>query len=298
MSKASGFSQLKGLDERLQGLTDRHDIYPTIDPQSAFTTKSFADKVVLITGASRGLGPVIASFYARAGAKLALVARTASTLDSVRQKIQEEVPGAEVLTFAADVKDTDAAAKAVQDMVEKFGRIDVVVANAGTTLPADGTPVGERAISQWWNTQEVNLLGTLNFVSPALKHLAKTNGYVIAISSIGAQLRNFGASDYGVSKFALNRLIEFIALEYSNVTAIALHPGAVWTDMAKNSGLPTEIFIDTPQLPTATILALTSGKYDWLSGRFVDSTVDLGDVEKLKEQILEKDALVAKLVLP
>ena len=74
--------------------------------------------------------------------------------------------------------------------------------------------LGDRDIGQWWTTQEVNLLGTLNFVgyglametlcgslmaltSPSLKHLSKTNGYVIAISSIGAQLRSASASDYG-----------------------------------------------------------------------------------------------------
>ncbi|KZV62613.1 NAD-P-binding protein [Peniophora sp. CONT] len=291
------FMKLKGANERLQGLTTRHDIYPAIDPQSAFNSKSFAGKVVLITGASKGLGPVIATFYARAGAKLALVARTASALDSVKKQIQATVDGAEVLTFTVDVKDTAAAAKVVQDTVDSFGRIDVVVANAGVTLPHDGTTIGDRDVGQWWNTMEVNLLGTLNFVAPSLKHLSKANGHVVAISSMGAQLRNIGASDYAVSKFALNRLMEFVALEYSNVPAFAVHPGAVWTEMAKGTGLPKEIFLDTPELASATILALTSGKFDWLSGRFIDSTLDLGELEQLKDKILEKDALVAKLVL-
>ncbi|KZV63751.1 NAD-P-binding protein [Peniophora sp. CONT] len=291
------FAKIKGFNERLQGLTDRHDVYPAIDPQPAFRNKTFAGKVVLITGASRGLGQVIATFYARAGAKLALVARTASKLEAVTAQIVKEEPSAEVLTFALDVKDTQAAAKAVQDMVDRFGRIDVVVANAGVGLPHDGTPIGNRDTLQWWNTMEVNLLGTLNFVSPALKHLKETNGYVIALSSIGAQLRNVGSSDSGISKLALNRLIEFIALEYSGVRAFAVHPGAVLTDLTQDSGAHEEIFIDKPELSAATVLALSSGRYDWLSGRFVDSTVDLSDVEKLKEKILSKDALVAKLTV-
>ena len=93
----------------------------------------------MITGASRGIGPVIAAFYARAGAKLALVARGASNLDAVKKKIQQE-SNVEVLTFAQDVKDTQAAAKAVEDTVARFGRRDVVVANAG----ANGTPARKR----------------------------------------------------------------------------------------------------------------------------------------------------------
>ena len=118
---------------------DKLSVYPAVNPQRAFRDRTFAGKVVLITGASRGIGQVIATFYARAGAKLALVARTASKLDTVKTQILEEKPNAEVLTFALDVTDTQAAAKAVSSTVERFGRIDVVVANAGVGLPHDGT---------------------------------------------------------------------------------------------------------------------------------------------------------------
>ena len=114
-------------------------VYPTIDPQSAWDSKSYTDKVVLITGASRGVGPVIATFYARAGAKLALIARSASNLDAVKARIQQEIPDVEILLFVQDVKDTDDAARAVRETVEYFGRLDVVVANAGVSLPIDGT---------------------------------------------------------------------------------------------------------------------------------------------------------------
>ena len=113
-------------------------MYPAVDPKHAFETKSYAGKVVLITGASSGIGPVIASFYARAGATVILVARRASLLDAVKSNIQQET-NADVLTFALDVKDTQAAAKAVQDTVKRFGRIDIVVANAGVSPSPDGT---------------------------------------------------------------------------------------------------------------------------------------------------------------
>ncbi|KZV70500.1 NAD-P-binding protein [Peniophora sp. CONT] len=291
------FMALKGINERLQGLTDRHDIYPAIDPQQAFSAKSYAGKVVLITGASRGIGTVMATFYAQAGAKVALIARSASNLDVVKKQIQEKEPDADILTFAIDVKDTQAASKAVQDTVDRFGRIDVVVANAGTASPFDGKALGDREVTTWWNTMEVNMLGTMNFVGPSLNHLKKTNGYVIVVSSYSAHIRQPTNSDYCISKHALNRLVEFIALEYSgSVKSYAIHPGTVYTDIPKSAGLPEKFFVDTPELSAATVLALSSGKYDWLSGRFVDCTIDLGDVEQRKEEILSKDALVAKLV--
>ncbi|VDC07857.1 unnamed protein product [Peniophora sp. CBMAI 1063] len=289
------FLKTKGVDERLQGLTDRHDVYPAVDPQFAFDHKSFAGKVVLITGASKGIGSAIATFFARAGAKLALIARRDSGLEDVKEKLQDEFD-VEVLAFAEDVRDTQTAAKIVEDTVAHFGKIDVVIANAG--VASKPALIGEADVTQWWSTLEVNLLGTVNYVAPALKHLKKTNGYVIVISSWSALLRSASTSDYAISKQVLNRFVEFVALEYAGtVKSFAIHPGAVWTDLSRDAGSPEKLFIDKPELAAATALALASGEYDWLSGRFIDATVDLGDVEKLKEQILSKDALVSKLVV-
>ena len=113
-------------------------MYPAIDPELAFSNETFSGKVVLITGASRGLGPVMATFFARAGANLALVARGASNLDAVKIQIQQQ-SSVEVSTFAMDVTDTQAASKIVQDVVDRFGRLDVIIPNAGISLPPDGT---------------------------------------------------------------------------------------------------------------------------------------------------------------
>ena len=78
---------------------------------------------------------------------------------------------------------------------------------------------------------------------------------------------------------------------------MAIHPGAVDTETSRTSGIPSEFFTDPPELAASTALALTSGKYDWLSGRYYDSTWDIEEVSKLKEKILEKDALISKLVV-
>ena len=92
----------------------------------------------MITGASRGIGPVLATFYARAGGTLVLVARNAALLNTVKESIQKEA-GADIITYALDVKDTQAATKVVQETVDRFGRIDVVIANAGVHSPPGGS---------------------------------------------------------------------------------------------------------------------------------------------------------------
>jgi NAD(P)-dependent dehydrogenase (short-subunit alcohol dehydrogenase family) len=117
-------------------------IYPTVDPKVHYKAQTFAGKVVLITGASRGIGAEIALQYARAGAKVALVARTQAALDTSRDAILRESPSAQVLVFPADVRDVTRAQEIVAATVAHFGRLDVLVANAGTIRPMD-----ERALS-------------------------------------------------------------------------------------------------------------------------------------------------------
>jgi NAD(P)-dependent dehydrogenase (short-subunit alcohol dehydrogenase family) len=117
-------------------------IYPTIDPKVHFDAQTFAGKVVLITGASRGLGVEIALQYARAGSKLALVARSQATLEASRDTILRERPSAQVLIFSADVRDVTRAQEVVAATVAHFGRLDVLVANAAILRTAD-----QRALS-------------------------------------------------------------------------------------------------------------------------------------------------------
>jgi NAD(P)-dependent dehydrogenase (short-subunit alcohol dehydrogenase family) len=106
-------------------------IYPAIDPQPVFEAKDYDGKVALIAGASRGIGQTIALFYAKAGATVVLVAR--SSVEETKVLILKEAPGANVLEFAADVTDTDRAEEVVRATVAKFGRLDVLVANAAIT---------------------------------------------------------------------------------------------------------------------------------------------------------------------
>ncbi|KAI0055565.1 NAD-P-binding protein [Artomyces pyxidatus] len=290
-------AKIVGLDEDIPGITTHDGVYPFIDPAPLFAAHTCASKVVLVTGASRGIGVPIAQHFARAGASLALVARNQALLDTVKAGIEADVPGTQVLTFALDVRDTAQVEAAVAGTVKHFGRLDVLVANAGVMQPF-GTRLAEVNPATWWNTIEINLRGVYNFIHFAIPHLRKSAGYAIALSSAGGHLRIPTGSDYGISKHALDRLVEFVTIEYPEVKSFAVHPGSVPTDMALGSGAPVS-FDTKPELSAATVLYLSTGKADWLNGRYVSAQWDLGEVEeKYKATILEKNALVQKLALP
>jgi predicted amino acid dehydrogenase len=145
------FSKIIGMDETIPVSVLRHEyvhpsaaqthlitnpsVYPAVDPASAYAAQVLAGKVVLITGASRGIGRTIALYLARAGASLALVARDASALAQTKAAVLSIAPQANVIVSTIDVRDTAAAEAAVEEAAKHFGRLDVLVANAGAATP-------------------------------------------------------------------------------------------------------------------------------------------------------------------
>jgi FlaA1/EpsC-like NDP-sugar epimerase len=117
-------------------LRPKVSVYPFIDPQIHYDGQTYAGKVVLITGASRGIGLETAIHYARSGAAVTIVARKQETLDRSREAILHKQPSAQVLAFPADVRDVKKAAEAVAATVARFGRLDILMANAGVIRPA------------------------------------------------------------------------------------------------------------------------------------------------------------------
>ena len=109
----------------------RTSIYPTIDPESLYAARFYSGKVVLVTGASRGVGRETALQYARAGSSVAIVARSREALDETRDLIVAAVPGADVLVLTADVCDVEGVRSAVRDVLQHFGKLDILIANAG-----------------------------------------------------------------------------------------------------------------------------------------------------------------------
>ncbi|KAI0249102.1 NAD-P-binding protein [Lactifluus subvellereus] len=289
------FDNIIGIDENLP-VTHHHDVYPSIDPEPLFASQFYKGKVVLVTGASRGIGQETALQYARAGASVALVARDEDSLNETKDAIFSTAPGVEVLVLAADVREARHTETAVQKVLERFGKLDVLIANAGF-ISVLGKPLDKKDPDAWWNAFEVNIRGIFNSVCAAIPALEKTQGHFVAISSVGAQLRIPGSSDANISKHAVNRLVEFVSLEYPSVRAFALAPGFVPTRLvvdAQAGDAP-----DTVALPAATMLYLTSGRADWLSGRYYSSNWDIAEVERdWKDAIVEKGGLVNKLYIP
>ncbi|KZV70816.1 NAD-P-binding protein [Peniophora sp. CONT] len=284
----------RGLHENLPF---RRRIYPTIDPTSEWASQSLKDKAVFITGASRGIGRSTAIMFAKAGAAVAISARSDRALDETKALILSEVPDARVESYVVDVTKGAEMEVAVNGAATAFGSLDVVIANAGYCNSFD-TPMDQRPANEWWRTFEVNVLGVYNTVRSATKHLGEAKGYFIAVSSIGAQGRWPGGSDYQTSKHAVNRLVEFIA--QGNLAPLTTSPtvGGVVTEVGEASKLMEQgvPFPDPPELAASTMLYLCSGKVDWLNGRYIDANWDLGQVEReWKDKILEKDLLVNKL---
>ncbi|KZV67319.1 NAD(P)-binding protein [Peniophora sp. CONT] len=279
-----------------------HDVYPFIDPTSHFVSKTFKDKVVIITGGSVGIGATTALFYAKAGAKVVIVARRLAQLEQCKEDIEKKVPGAQVLVLSSDISDPEVGKGAVKTAVESWGRLDIVVANQFISM----APVGKFADNDpvaWWYTQEVNVRGTLNIVHAAIPELLKTKGQIIATSSVAAHARFPISMDYNISKHTLNRFVEILALDYPSIFVCAVHPGEIETPGSTRSlselGLagviPTP---DTLALPAATFLWLTARNAEFLSGRYVQATWDLSEVLAKKDEIVRDNLLVTKLAGP
>ena len=106
-------------------------MYPLIDPQSHFVSQTYKDKVVIVTGGSTGIGACVSLFYARAGAKIVLVARRAQNLEEHKKTLEKDVPGVEVLIIAGDISDPEVGKRVVSAAVGAWKRLDIVIANSG-----------------------------------------------------------------------------------------------------------------------------------------------------------------------
>lgn len=297
---------MSSIERQFLNLKTHHSQYADIDPKTALGG-SASDKTVFLTGASRGIGRATAIAFAHAGAKAIYVtARSEKALEETKVKIIEANPKTQCTYMVCDVTDADQVKAAVEDCTGQFGGIDIADANAGYLGP--WPKIGESDITSWWKSWEVNLKGTYlvarfclpYLVESANRHSEKgsTGGYLIFISSIGAQLLMPGASDYQTSKHAINRLCEFVNVDHGKegIKCFAVHPGGVATELAKN--MPQEIhphLVDEPELAAGFIVWLCSGKADWAKGRYLSCNWNVNELLKMKDQIIKDDLLVNRL---
>jgi NAD(P)-dependent dehydrogenase (short-subunit alcohol dehydrogenase family) len=294
------------LDDQFLNLTAHHGLYPAIDPAAALKG-SASGKVVFLTGASQGIGQATAVAFARAGAAaIYITARSAHGLEETKSNVLTANSGTKCEYSVCDVSDEQQVKAAIADCAKKFGGIDIADANAGYL--DKWSKIGESDPDSWWRTWEVNMKGAYYVIRHSIPYLIESakrysangtsGGYLILISSVGAQMLTPGASDYQTSKHAINRLCEFVDVDHGEdgVKCFAIDPGGVLTSLAKN--MPTAIhshLVDPPDLAAAFIVWACSGKADWAKGRFLSSNWDVDELTQIKENVLQNDLLVNRL---
>lgn len=190
---------------------------------------SSTSPVVMVTGASKGIGKGIAAVFAEAGAKVVLVARTQEAVEALAASWSAE--GKSVLAVAADVTDPASMQSAVNAATEAFGGLDVLCANAGVFPSAS---LEEMSVDDWDSVMSTNLKGTFVSVQAALPALKNsTCGRVVVTSSITGPVTGFpGWAHYGASKAGQLGFIRTAAIELAKygVTINAVMPGNIYTE--------------------------------------------------------------------
>ncbi len=190
------------------------------------------DTVVLITGSSKGLGRALAHAYAEAGARVVINARGAQGLEATRQEL--EAKGAQVLAVVADATQPGEIARLVDAALERFGRIDVLINNAGILGPSPRPNLAEFAAADLTELFRANVTGPLLVTQAVLPHLLEQeSGVIVNVTSDAGQTGFPGWGGYGATKAALELITESLAaeLEGTGVRVNAVNPGDLKTDM-------------------------------------------------------------------
>src|ERR1043165_659172 len=240
--------------------------------------KQFTGKVAFVTGATSGIGQACAIAFAEAGANVVCVGRKKEALSEVEQKIREI--GSEALTIQADVARDDESERAVQQAVNVFGGIDVLVNSAGHI--SSGT-IEITSLTAWDDMMNINVRAAFQLMQTALPSLIERRGNIVNVSSVTG-LRAFpGVLAYCVSKAALDQLTRCASLELAakGVRVNAVNPGVVVTEIHKRGGMSEEAYptflehsktthplgrTGRPEEIASLVLYLASDEASWITG--------------------------------
>src|SRR5918911_1026169 len=213
-------------------------------------------KVAMITGASQGLGRALALAFARQGAKVVINARSEESIGPVAEALEDT--GAEVLALAADVSKGADVERMVRQTVERFGRIEVLVNNAGLLGPR--VRIEEYPEDEWRKVLEANLTGPFLLTKAVIPYMSEGGSIINITSGVSIEGRpRWGA--YSVSKFGLEGLTQILAaeLEERGVRVNSVDPGSMRTEM-RAAAYPDEdpMTLITPEENTGVFLYLAS----------------------------------------
>jgi len=262
-----------------------------------------AGHVAIVTGAGRGIGRGIAMRLAAEGAAVAVTARTQAQLDKTVAEIHGA--GGRAIAIAGDATKREDVARVAKTAEKELGGVTLLVNNAGLAGPYG--PVGVVDPEKWWAAQEVHILAPFLFMTAVLPGMIERRaGRIINISSPRGHLLTANLSAYSLGKTAQNRLAALVANEVKEygVSAFALDPGSIMTEMADETMSSPDAQRWVPKMVerlhelqrtqgpnvgmewcTDRCVALASGRYDALSGRYIDRTDDPDELlRQLKAQ--------------
>ena len=280
-----------------------NETYAAISPLNFDLTS----RAVFITGATRGLGQAMAVSFTRAGAsQIAIASRSdaSETIEAVKVAAKEAGRyEPQILTLSVSVSEPDSVKAAAKEIRDKFGRLDVVINNAGV-LAARGSSIVDTDPDEWMSNFEVNMKGPYLIMRELIPILLSSDGgskTIVTVSSVGAHCITPGLSGYQTSKFAVLRLTEFVQAEYGDqgLLTYCIHPGNIPTSMlgGKPEGILAPVFVETPELSADSLVYLTAEKRDWLAGRYINVTWDLPELVAKAAEIVKRDMLKVRLVV-
>jgi NADP-dependent 3-hydroxy acid dehydrogenase YdfG len=224
-------------------------------------SENISGKVVVITGASSGLGEATSRLLCKQGARVVLGARRADRIDALARELS--ITGGKALSVATDVRDRGQVKRLVDTAVESFGRIDVMLNNAGVMPLA---PLELLKTNEWDQMIDVNLKGVLNGIAAALPYMKQQkSGHFINVSSVYGHKVGPDATVYCATKFAVRALSEGLRQEVKpyNIRTTVISPGAVATELLdhiseKAVQAQTREFVNKIAIPAETFARMVA----------------------------------------
>lgn len=249
----------------------------------------FQNKVVLVVGASSGIGRVLALQLAQQGACLAITARRKEALTSLADEIT--AGGGDCMALTADALDGDQASAVVRDVVAHYGCLDCIVLNAGGAPALDMRTMDAESVLQ---CMRLNYDVTVNYLFPALEQMkTQRSGFVVHTNSLAGFLGIPLQGPYSAAKGATRLLIDTCRLEFAEfgIKFLNVYPGFVATEATKDDGMPAPLEISEEKAATLMLNAMRKEKSDYLFPWYMGALVRLGTMlpGRLRDLILRGD---------
>lgn len=220
---------------------------------------NFTNKVVLLTGASSGIGYSLAKSLPKENCSLALLSRSKNTLDELVTEIKND--GAKALSYKCDVGNLDEVKHAFERIKNDFGRIDIAILNAGVSHRAD---VKNYSVEIARNIFDVNVFGIINFVEQLIPDfIQRKEGMIVGVSSL-AEARGFPKSGfYNASKSAASLMLESLRVELKpyNIKVLTVKPGFVRTPMTDKNDFQMPFLMDADKAAKIIIDGIKKEKH-------------------------------------